>query len=330
MFFIILLFVIGLILIIKGGDIFVDASCFVAEITGIPKMIIGATVISLATTMPEFFVSVIAVSHGSAGLGIGNAVGSIICNTGLILALCLIARPFQTEFSIFKSKSLIMFVSAILLFFFCLNRNISVFEAIILLLFFFYYLYSNIKYVKKSEGTAGRPSIASEKVSRKQIAWNICKFFLGAASIIIGARLLVHNGSLLAVALGVPESVVGVTVVALGTSLPELVTSITAIVKKETSMGVGNILGANILNITMILSTCALISPGGLSIVPEHLTQLHQILPRTLYIDIPVFLAMCAVLILPTFLTKGKLHRIQGVLLMLIYIGFIVFLVNNI
>lgn len=330
MFIIILLFIVGLILIIKGGDIFVDASCFVAEITGIPKMIIGATVISLATTMPEFFVSVIAVSHGAAGLGIGNAVGSVICNTGLILALCIVARPFQTEFPIFKSKSLIMLVGAVLLLLFSLNRNVSIFEAIILLVLFLYYLYSNVRYVKKTQDASRPPALHSKKTPKKQIVWNVCKFFLGAASIIIGARLLVHNGSLLAVALGVPESVVGVTVVALGTSLPELVTSITAIIKKETSMGVGNILGANILNITMILSTCALISPGGLTIVPEYLTHLQQILPRTLYIDIPVFLAMCAVLMLPTFLAKGRLFRLQGVLLLVIYIAFIVFLVNNI
>ena len=166
--------------------------------------------------------------------------------------------------------------------------------------------------------------------SRREILINLSKFIIGAACIVGGAHLLVSKAVVIATRLGVSQGVIGITVIALGTSLPELVTSLTAIAKKEASMGIGNILGANILNITLILSTCAMLSPSGLILQPEYLKSFGIIAPRTLLLDLPVAAFLFIILIFPTIINRFHFRRYQGAIMLLSYIAFLVLLCINI
>jgi cation:H+ antiporter len=327
------LFILGFALIIKGGDWFVEAAVWIAEITGIPKIIIGATIVSLATTLPELLVSLFAVIGGSTGLGVGNAIGSIICNTGLILSIALIISPPKVERKIFLSKALILSLAVITLALIAKDGTISKIDSICLFLILIAYIIFNIRALKTKnigEVYEDQTEIRHIDTSRKSIVLNIIKFVLGATGIVIGARLLVDNGVIIAAFFGVSDAVIGLTVVALGTSLPELVTTITSLVKKHGAMGIGNIIGANILNIALVLSTCAVSSNDGIILTKEVLFNSLSGY-RTLAIDIPVVALMLAVLILPVIFTKNKkLKRLQGVFLILIYIGFITFTAINI
>ena len=325
----VLLFLLGLAIIVKGGDWFVEASVWLAEITGVPKILIGATVVSLATTLPEFFVSVIAVSGGSTGLGVGNALGSIICNTGLILALSVAIKPYTVERNLFFKKAIIMIISLAVLAVSSIDGVISRFEAIPLIALLGVFIFLNVYHVKKSN-LEQQKEVRHIHTHKKRKWLNIMKFVIGAAGIVIGAQLLVTYGSKIALALGVSEGIVGVTIVAVGTSLPELVTTITAIRKNEAALGIGNILGANILNMTMILSTCAFIAPGGLAVGAESIMIGGSEVSRTLFVDIPIVGLLFLMLIIVPLVYKGKLKRLQGILMLTVYVAFIAFLVLSV
>ncbi len=303
----IILFVVGLILIIKGGDFFVDAASWMAEMTGIPKFVIGATVVSLATTLPELIVSVIAVRNGSVGMGIGNAVGSVICNMGVILAISLILMPAVIKRREIAEKGGLMALSAAALLILCFSGTLSRAESFILYALLVIFIFLNTRSMKNS---VSEEAVKREKPDKKTVIVQIVKFVLGAVGIVLGANLLVNSGSDMARAAGVPESVIGLTFVAFGTSLPELVTTITAIRKKEPALSVGNILGANVIDLTLILSTCAVMSPSGLPVEVQ-----------TINIDMPVCLMIMAVLLLPALIT-GKLRRWQGFAMMGIYAAY--------
>jgi cation:H+ antiporter len=282
----------------------------------------------LATTLPELFVSVIAVANGANGLGIGNALGSVICNTGLILALSIVIRPSKVEKKLFYAKFAIMFIAFIVLLIGIWDRILSPWEALPLYALLAIFIYYNVHHVKNSNLNRQK-EIQHIDTSRKTVGVNVLKFIAGAAGIVIGAELLVSNGTKIASSLGVSDGVIGVTVVALGTSLPELVTTVTALRKKESAMGIGNILGANILNFTMILSTCALISGGGLTIQLEYIPMLSRVMSRTLAVDMLVVGMLFMLLIVPPVIFKGRLKRLQGALMLAVYACFIVFLVLN-
>ena len=326
MFLVVVLFVIGLIVIIKGGDWFVEAAVWLAEITGVPKLLIGATVVSLATTLPEFFVSVLAVSGGSQALGIGNSLGSIICNTGLILSISIIFRPSEVEKDLFFKKAAIMITALFVLIASSLDGTLSKLESIPLIVLLAIFVFINVRHAKKYMFDSQK-QVRHINTDRKSKIVNIAKFIIGSIGIVIGARLLVDNGIKIASALGVSEGIIGVTVVAVGTSLPELVTTITALKKKEASLGIGNILGANILNFTMILSTCSLISQKGLSVGSEIINIGGNEISRTLFIDIPVTAILFSALLLVPLFAKGKLKRLQGIFMLAVYIAFITLLI---
>lgn len=317
----VLLFILGLAVIIKCGDWFVDAAVWMAKRTGMPRMLIGATVVSLATTLPEFFVSVIAVAQGSSGLGVGNALGSVICNTGLILALSVMVRPPHVERPLFFVKAGFMVLSLVMLFLFCLDSLLSPLEAAALFVLLFAFIYYNIRHARN-----GSTRIVEE--AEGKTGANVFKFIAGALGIVLGARLLVSSAVKIAAAIGVSDNVIGLTIVALGTSLPELVTAITALRKKEAALGIGNVLGANILNIALVLASCAVVS-GGLTIESSFVPTLSRIMPRSLYVDMPVAALLFALLILPPIFLKGRLVRLQGVLMLGVYAAFILFLILN-
>lgn len=311
---VIVLFAVGLICIIKGGDLFVDAATWIAEASGIPKFIIGATVVSFATTMPEMLVSVFSAFEGNAdiavGNAVGNAVGSVTANTGLIMCLSLVCMSCYMTRKQFGVKAGLLLAAVVLLFTFTRDSALSVSESIIIMLVFVGFMVESILAAKReqgSEATDERPS-----TDGKSVAINIGKFVLGAAAIVLGAQLLIDNGSALAVMIGVPDSVIAATMIAIGTSLPELVTTITAIRKKQSSLSVGNIIGANIMDLTLIMPLCALLQGKPLAVENQGML-----------LDVPACLVVSAAAMIPA-LVCGKFKRWIGVLIGVLYIAYLV------
>ena len=315
MIYVVIMFVIGLFFIVKGGDIFVDAATWIAEATGIPKFVIGATVVSFATTLPELLVSAIAATKGQNDMAVGNAVGSVTANVGLIMSISVLCMPALVKRKEIAFKGALMILAVAGLCVFSNNLSLSLWQSIILMAIFVVFMIENIITGKASiidEDGDGKPD-----VNGKELLKNIFKFIVGALGIVVGADLLVDDGTIIARQLGVSEAIIGVTIIAVGTSLPELVTTITAIVKKQSDLSIGNIIGANIIDLTMILPICAFLSGGVLPVGKQ-----------SAFLDMPVCLLVICIAIIPTLIFK-KLSRWQGALMVCIYIGYIAVLVTN-
>ena len=314
---VLLLFTAGLVLIIKGGDLFVDAATWIAEASGIPKFIIGATVVSFATTLPEMLVSVFAALEGNADIAVGNAVGSVTANTGLIMCLSLVCMNCAMTRKQFGVKAGILLATIVVLFGFTRDGQLSVLESAVILVFFAIFLAENLIAGRREQGNEASESDARAKIDAKTMAINIAKFVFGAAAIVLGAQLLIDNGSALARMLNVPDSIIAATMIAIGTSLPELVTTITAIRKKQSSLSVGNIIGANIMDLTLIMPLCALIQ--GKSMIVER---------QGMLLDIPACLVISAAALIPA-LISGKFKRWIGYLIGGLYIVYLIIMFTS-
>ena len=314
---VLLLFTAGLVLIIKGGDLFVDAATWIAEASGIPKFIIGATVVSFATTLPEMLVSVFAALEGNADIAVGNAVGSVTANTGLIMCLSLVCMNCAMTRKQFGVKAGILLATIVVLFGFTRDGQLSVFESAVILVFFAIFLAENLIAGRREQENEASESDARAKFDAKTMAINIAKFVFGAAAIVLGAQLLIDNGSALARMLNVPDSIIAATMIAIGTSLPELVTTITAIRKKQSSLSVGNIIGANIMDLTLIMPLCALIQ--GKSMIVER---------QGMLLDIPACLVISAAALIPA-LISGKFKRWIGYLIGGLYIVYLIIMFTS-
>lgn len=308
---IVLLFAAGLVCIIKGGDLFVDAAGWIAEASGIPKFIIGATIVSFATTLPEMLVSVFAALEGNADMAVGNAVGSVTANTGLIMCLSLVCMTCLMERRQFGVKACLLLAAILSLFGFTRDGRLSVAEGLLVLVIFAGFLAESLISARREQGTERKAEGERPAVSGKTVAGNIVKFVLGAAGIVLGAQLLIDNGSAIASLLGVPDAIIAATMIAIGTSLPELVTTLTAIRKKESSLSVGNIIGANIMDLTLILPLCSLILGKSLPVQSQGML-----------LDIPACLIICAAVLVPA-LWKGKFQRWMGFLAGGLYIVYL-------
>ena len=308
---IVLLFAAGLVCIIKGGDLFVDAAGWIAEASGIPKFIIGATIVSFATTLPEMLVSVFAALEGNADIAEGNAVGSVTANTGLIMCLSLVCMTCLMERRQFGVKACLLLAAILSLFGFTRDGRLSVAEGLLVLVIFAGFLAESLISARREQGTERKAEGERLAVSGKTVAGNIVKFVLGAAGIVLGAQLLIDNGSAIAALLGVPDAIVAATMIAIGTSLPELVTTLTAIRKKESSLSVGNIIGANIMDLTLILPLCSLILGKPLPVQSQGML-----------LDIPACFIICAAVLVPA-LWKGKFQRWMGFLAGGLYIVYL-------
>ena len=306
------LFIVGLVLIIKGGDWFVDSAAWFAEATGIPKFVVGATVVSFATTLPELLVSVRAAMNGSAQLAIGNAVGSVTANTTLIMGVSLVAMAGLVNRKEFAFKGGLFLASTVGLTVLSLGGWLPTWSAFVLWAIFLTFMISNVM-----EGKKNATIEKSESFDKKEVPSKILWFVIGTASIVFGAEFLVSSGKTLASGIGISETIIGFTVIALGTSLPELVTTLTAIRKKESSLSVGNIIGANIIDTTLILPLCAVINGKALPVDRVNLV-----------FDFPVCIAACAVAVVPTII-QGKFKKWQGFALLAIYAFYMLFLVLN-
>lgn len=318
MFISVLFFALGLVLLIKGGDWFVDGATGIARRFRLPDIIVGATVVSIGTTLPEVMVSTTGALLGQGAMAYGNAIGSIICNTALIAAISVTCNPGPVNVKTMKMPVFFFFTSAAV---YCLAAYwLGTFPrwlGIIMLAIFVVYLIANVRQgLRYPEETAEEAESAT--VSRS-LAMELVLLVIGAALIAYGANLLVEHGTIIAQKLGVPETVIALTFVALGTSLPELITTITSLKKGHASLGIGNVIGANVFNLVLVSGMAVTIAPFD---VPVGKLLLGR--NASLVLDIPLMLLVMLLLTVPA-LTKKRLSRWQGITLLCIYTAFCTF-----
>jgi cation:H+ antiporter len=323
---IIFYFVIGLVLMIKSADFFVDSAVKIAELSGISKLIIGATIVSLATTLPELFVSTTAILQGENEMAVGNALGSVIFNTAIILSLAAIFMSGKVDKKNTMQKSYLLIASIITLIIFAWDLQITRIEAIIQLSFVVLYTYLNVIAARQQKGETERLIVDNKT---KAYTVNFAIMILSAIGIRYGAKFLVDAAVMVAERSGVSDQVIGLTILALGTSLPEFATTVTSIIKKEQSLSIGNILGANFLNITLIMGTAGILAGvEGLPIKKLSIKGFTNLIPQTLYIDLPLVLGIILLFVIPIAL-KGKISKWQGFIGIGAYLSYLVFLLIN-
>ena len=311
----VLLFAVGLVCLIKGGDWFVDGATGIARKFHVPELLIGATVVSIGTTLPEVMVSTTSALSGHGQIAYGNAIGSIICNSALIAAITIAVRPGKVDPKSLRIPVLFFFVAAAL--YAGVAYTTGYFSrpvGLVLLALFVAYMVCNVMAMKN----APAPAEDAEEEVHEEMSFGkmIGLLILGAALIAVGADLLVDNGTLIAQALGVPESVIALTFVALGTSLPELVTAITSLAKGHGALSLGNVIGANVFNLVLVCGMSITVAPFS---IPQNATIAG--INSSLVLDLPIMFAVMLILTVPA-LVKGKLSRWQGVLMLCIYAAF--------
>ena len=308
----VLLFIVGLLFLIKGGDWFVDGASALARRFHLPELLIGATVVSIGTTLPEVMVSTMSALSGHGEIAYGNAIGSVICNAALIAAITIAVRPGKVDPKTLKMPVLFFFAAAAI---YCVAAyGFGKFTrpmGFIMLAMFVAYIAANIRQMKNAPAEEHEEEEETMPLPRM-----LMLLVLGAVLIAMGANLLVDNGTLIAQALGVPESVIALTFVALGTSLPELVTAITSLIKGHSDLSLGNVVGANVFNLVLVSGVSVALAPFT---VPQSATIFGM--NSSLVLDIPVMIAVMVLLTAPA-LVKGKLSRVQGVALLVIYAVF--------
>ena len=372
----VLLFAVGLVLLIKGGDWFVDGATGIAKRFNLPDIVVGATVVSIGTTLPEVMVSTTGALTGSGAMAYGNAIGSIICNTALIAAISIAVNPGPVNVKSMKTPAIFFFCSAAL---YCLAAYLlgefPQWMGFLMLAIFVGYMLLTVRNGLKNpdaaaeeeeEETSDIPWLglvivgvvaalaalsgtffeetptwfalvlgivalgyllfgsklvkASAEPQTRKLWMELILLVAGAAIIAVGADLLVEHGQVIALGLGVPATVVALLFVALGTSLPELVTTITSLRKGRASLGVGNVIGANVFNLVLVSGVAVSLAPFA---VPAENTLLDTGLNLSLVLDIPVMLGVMTLMIVPALLKK-KLGRWQGIVLLGIYAAFCV------
>ena len=327
----IILFLVGLVLLIKGGDWFVDGATGIAHKFHVPDLLIGATVVSIGTTLPEVMVSATSAVSGHGEIAYGNAIGSIICNTALIAAISIAVKPSRVDKKTLTIPVIFFYVStALYLFSAYVTKRFDRVTGVLLLLIFVTYIGIQVyqaMHGKNPEAAAADAEVAEvaevaaaeADTASNSTGKDLLLLVIGAAFIAIGANLLVDNGIIIAGLLGVPESVIALTFVALGTSLPELVTAITSLRKGHGLLSLGNIIGANLFNLVLVSGVSILLSPFDL----PNSKQIGAY-NASLVVDIPVMLGVMLILTIPP-LIKGRMTRLQGIILLAIYAAFCIF-----
>ena len=314
----ILLFIVGLVCLIKGGDWFVDGASAMARKFHLPELLIGATVVSIGTTLPEVMVSTMSALSGHGEIAYGNAIGSVICNTALIAAITIAVKPGPADPKTLRIPVAFFYIAAAI---YCVAAyamgRFTRTMGLIMLAVFAAYMVVNVRSMK-SGAAAAQSDDKEDEPSEEDVPMPkiLLLLVLGAALIAVGANLLVENGTLIAQALGVPESAIALTFVALGTSLPELVTAITSLAKGHGALSLGNVIGANVFNLVLVSGVSVTLAPF---VVPQSAVFMGH--NSSLVLEIPVMLLVMSILTIPTLL-RGKLTRAQGILLLLIYAVF--------
>lgn len=302
----ILFFILGFILLIKGADWFVEGASQIATRFGISQLVIGLTIVAMGTSLPETFVSVMAALQQNAGISIGNVVGSNILNIGIILSITSMILPLHIQKSTTRYEIPFLIFISVLLAFLGLKHTLSFIDGILFWILFLLYLYYIFKISKSN----------TENASKQKISLSKSIFFipLGLVCLILGSQLAVTSATNIAIMLKISQRFIGLTIVALGTSLPELLTSLLAAKKKNADIAIGNIVGSNIFNILFVLGTSSLITP-----IPFE----TKFLIDTLFmIGIGLLLWMCTK-------RKNELNRKSGFLLLIFYVIYFIFLLQK-
>ncbi len=327
--------VVGMLAIIKGGDLFTDSSVEIARMTRIPPVIVGATVVSTATSFPEFMVSLTGTLAGSAEFAVGNAIGSCLCNIGLIVGVCAVTRGFlakrrglkpgiAADRSMLKGPGMFMLGSSVLLLLFSFfstggaevngqlaRFGISRWQAAVLFVGMFWYLGYSIREARlaRYESSLDKDS-APHVVTAIEIAKASLQFVLATIVVVVGSRLLVCNGEAIALRMGVPKLVLGLTLFAVGTSLPELTISLIAVLKGHEALGLGNIIGSNVMNICWVLASCALVTPLPIEF-------------QTVVVDLPVTMLLTVLLLVFPWKSE-RISTGAGWIMLLVYVAHLV------
>lgn len=308
-------FVVGGMIITKAADCFVDSAVTISVATGIPKILIGGTIVSLATTAPELAVSFIATVQGKSDVAIGNSIGSCVINIGLITGTTVLIRSVMVERKRILAQGAFMLAAGILVFILSRGGSISRPGGAILVAGMIAYLYYCTRTAR--EDMKGANNADDLSTDRQDVKLGKCflLFGIGAVGIIAGSALLVGNVTPIARFFGVPDLIIALTMVSLGTSLPEYVVSLTAVIKRHGELGVGNIIGADILNIFMVLGICSVYSP---------LTVTRQ----TMILDYPFMLILMFLLLIFGF-TKNRLDRWEGGVLFGVLVAYLSIMFYN-
>lgn len=316
----IILVIVGFILLIKGADFLVDGACDIAKKLKIPELVIALTIVAIGTSLPELVVSLQSSLEGHSDLAIGNIIGSNISNLFLILGICAIVRPLvykkQTKFIENPFNLFIMLVFLIVANGLIDNNMISSVEGFILILGAFAFIAYNLYMAKNANKVAKETVPKAGIIEKKKINVFVCSLMIVGGIILLkmGGDLIIDNSVIIAKQFGLSEKLIGLTIIALSTSLPELITSVTATVKCETDMAIGNILGSQIFNICLIIGLSATICPINYSL--NYNTDLILLLFGTFF--------MC---LNPFFGKKDTMTRSTGIIFVSTYILYIIFTV---
>lgn len=302
--------VVGIVLVLWGADRLTDGAVALADRMGISQVVIGLTVVAMGTSMPEFTISLLSAIKGTSGLAVGNVIGSNIFNSLLIVGTSAVVAPMLILKSTVRKDIPFALVASVMLYLLSQDGQISRWDAAILFVFFMIFMTITIKESKSADSKKEDTQIKSIKV------WKAVAFLLiGLTGLILGSNIFVNGATKLATTLGVSDAVIGLTIVAGGTSLPELATSVVASRKGNSGIAIGNVLGSNVFNILMILGITGLITPMSI----HGITQ----------VDLTMLVVSMILLWLFSF-TKYRIERWEGAILSILFIGYIVYLILQI
>lgn len=306
----VLLLIFGIVVVLKSADWLTNGAVGLATKLGISQIVIGLTIVAIGTSMPEFFVSIVSAIKGTPDLAVGNIVGSNIFNVLLIVGVAATVAPIAIQRATVRRDIPIAIVASIMQTFMMLDDNISRIDALILFAAFIAFIWITLR---NSKNDANEKDASTEKVIP---TWKSVLFIIfGLVGLVLGSNIFVDNASSLAHGWGISDAVIGLTIVAGGTSLPELATSAVAARKGDSGIAIGNVLGSNVFNILMILGLTGIISP-------MHIQNIT-------YIDMAVMVISMALFWLFSF-TKLRVERWEGCVLIACFLGYITWLVSNV
>ncbi|MCI9596276.1 MAG: calcium/sodium antiporter [Firmicutes bacterium] len=303
------LLIVGFVLLVKGADVFVDGSSDIARYFGIPSFIIGLTIVAFGTSAPEAAVSITAAVKGQNGIAVGNVIGSNMFNLLMVLGACALVKPCPVQPSILKKEYPLSIAATVLFILLALmgagsgqDFTLSQIDGLILLAVFILFV---IMTIRKAKRNPVRESFGSQK--KPSLLKGVLLSIIGLAAIIVGGQVVVNSASAIAASFGVSQTLIGLTIVAIGTSLPELVTSIAAALKGETDIAVGNVIGSNLFNILLVLGASVSIHPIKVEMI-------------NLY-DAGILVAVSLLIMIPSA-AKKEIRRGWGLLFLLLYAAY--------
>jgi cation:H+ antiporter len=308
----IVLFVVGIIVVLWGADRLTDGAVGLAERMGVPQIVIGLTIVAMGTSMPEFFVSFMSAINDTPDLAVGNVVGSNIFNSMLIVGSAAAIAPIAILHNTVKKDIPFALIASVVMLMMCLDSRISRLDALILFAMFLYFMVATLKGAKGDKESVAKTAVESSQPMA--VGKAVLLLLVGLACLILGSNVFVDNASAIARSLGMSEALVGLTIVACGTSLPELATSVVAARRGNSGIAIGNVLGSNVFNILMILGITGLIAP-------MHLKGITSL-------DLSVMIISMLLLWFFSF-TKHRIERWEGGVLVVLFMGYMGYLISQ-